>query len=133
MAGSFLPSPLVVETTTVYPGQGADIVMQSPDADLDVLYRPLRDQGVGRWSCRSLARESTASEPLVASVRNVEPQVYLLLQNEAESRCSTTDQISRPWSKSKRPITSSLLAGIASYLPAIPRNSRRSWTRLRSE
>src|SRR2546429_9569132 len=52
-----------------------------------------------------LARESTASEPLVASVRNIEPQVYLLLQNEAESRCSTTDQISRPWSKSKRPIT----------------------------
>src|SRR5205823_6164807 len=80
-----------------------------------------------------LARESTASEPLVASVRNVEPQVYLLLQNEAESRCSTTDQISRPWSKSKRPITSSLLAGIASYLPAIPRNSRRSWTGLRSD
>src|SRR5437762_9642747 len=77
--------------------------------------------------------ESTASEPLVASVRNVEPQVYLLLQNEAESRCSTTDQISRPWSKSKRPITSSLLAGIASYLPAIPRNSRRSWTGLRSD
>src|SRR6184192_2124346 len=61
-----------------------------------------------------LARESTASEPLVASVRNVEPQVYLLLQNEAESRCSTTDQISRPWSKSKRPITCSLLAGFAS-------------------
>jgi hypothetical protein len=55
-------------------------------------------------------------QPLVASVRNVEPQVYLLLQNEAESRCSTTDQISRTWSKSKRPITSSLLAGIASYL-----------------
>src|SRR5207253_3177491 len=64
---------------------------------------------------------------------NVEPQVYLLLHNEAESRCSTTDQISRPWSKSKRPIASSLLAGIASYLPAIPRNSRRSWTGLRSD
>src|SRR5437016_11931644 len=77
--------------------------------------------------------EEPQDEPLVASVRNVEPQVYLLLQNEAESRCSTTDQISRPWSKSKRPITSSLLAGIASYLPAIRRNSRRSWTGLRSD
>src|SRR5207244_13419068 len=80
-----------------------------------------------------LARESTASEPLVASVRNIEPQVYLLLQNEAESRCSTNDQISRPWSKSKRPITSSLLGGIVSFFPAIRRNSRRSWTGLRSD
>src|ERR1700758_599742 len=93
----------------------------------------VRDQGLVAGVAVLLARESTANEPLVASVRNVEPQAYLLLQNEAESRCSTTDQISRPWSKSKRPITSSLLAGIASYLPAIPRNSRRSWTGLRSD
>src|ERR1700756_5724040 len=64
----------------------------------------VRDQGLVAGVAVLLARESTANEPLVASVRNVEPQAYLLLQNEAESRCSTTDQISRPWSKSKRPV-----------------------------
>lgn len=44
----------------------------------------VRDQGSVAVVAVLLARESTASEPLVASLGNVEPQVYLLLQANQE-------------------------------------------------